>query len=77
MKASIERTDKAIIIKLPLDTKISDIQWILDYFEYINSVGKSKATQAEIDALAKEVKSGWWARNKHRFEGIEEFKDFF
>ncbi len=77
MTASIEKTDKAIVIKLPLDTKMSDLKWILNYFEYVDLVGKSKATQEQIDALAKEVKSGWWERNKQRFEGIEEFKDFF
>lgn len=76
MKASIERTDEAIVIKLPLDTKMTDLKWILNYFEYVDLVSKSKATQPEIDALAKEVKSGWWEQNKHRFEGVEEFKDF-
>ncbi|MFK7949927.1 MAG: hypothetical protein AB8G11_20220 [Saprospiraceae bacterium] len=76
MNVTVERTEKEILIKLPLTTKISDIQQIMNYFEYINLVNKSQATQEQIDKLAKEVNQGWWKKNKERFIGKEGFEDF-
>jgi len=72
---SVERTDKAIVIKLPLSTKNSDVEQILNYFEYINLAEHSEATQPQIDALAKEVNQQWWENNKHRFGDKEGFED--
>ena len=40
------------------------------YFE--QAIQNGQATQAQIDELAKEAKSGWWERNKDRFPGLEE-----
>jgi hypothetical protein len=31
---------------------------------------EARETQAEIDKLVKEAKSGWWERNKDRFPGL-------
>lgn len=75
MSVTVERTSEAIIIKLPLDTKVSDVQNILNYFEYVNLVSKSEATQEDIDELAKKAKSGWWEKNKERFKDIPGFED--
>lgn len=69
MSIKVERTPEAVTITLPPTVDYSDIQYLLDYFNFQLEVAKSKATQEEIDALAKEVKSGWWEKNKHRFEG--------
>lgn len=74
MKIKVEKTEKEILIKLPLDTKITDIQIILNYFEYVSLTGKSQATQDQIDELAKEVNKGWWEKNKNRFLGKEGFE---
>jgi hypothetical protein len=67
---TIERTSKEIIIRLPADLEINDIQRMLDYLSYKNAIHKSQATSSEIDALAKEVKKGWWEKNKDRFSGL-------
>jgi hypothetical protein len=75
MSVTVERTNEAIIIKLPLDTNVSDIQNVLNYFEYINLVSKSEATQEDIDELAKEAKLGWWEKNKKRFRDISGFEE--
>jgi hypothetical protein len=75
MNVTVERTEKEILIKLPLNTKVSDIQRILNYFEYIKIASKSKSTQEQIDNLAKEVNKGWWEKNKARFIGKEGFED--
>lgn len=63
----IERTDSEIIIRVPSDTDITGLQRILDYIKYREIVSKSKATQKQIDELARESKSSWWEKNKNRF----------
>jgi len=67
---TIERTDNEIIIRLPVDLEVSDIQRMLDYLSYKRAVSKSKAKQEQIADLAKEVKKGWWEKNKDRFPGL-------
>jgi predicted trehalose synthase len=67
---TIERTDREIIIRLPLDLGVNDIQRMLDYLTYKRAIQNSQATQEQIDELAKEAKSGWWERNKDRFPGL-------
>lgn len=74
MAISVERTKEAILVKLPLDTDFIDIQQMLNYFEYVSLVRKSKATDEEIETLAQEAKKGWWEKNKDRFKGIEGFE---
>ena len=67
---TIERTDREIIIRLPLDLGVNDIQRMLDYLAYKQAIQNSQATQEQIDELANEAKSGWWERNKDRFPGL-------
>jgi hypothetical protein len=67
---TVERTAEEIIIRLPADLEVNDIQRMLDYLSYKRAIRKSQATQVEIDDLAKEVKKGWWEKNKGRFSGM-------
>ena len=67
---TIERTENEIIIRLSPDLDVSDIQRMSDYLSYKQAIKGSKATQDDIDKLAKEVKKGWWEKNKHRFPGL-------
>lgn len=46
---------------------------IADYVAYRKTIEKSKATEEEIDALAKEVKSNYWNNIKERFRDKEGF----
>ena len=62
----IERTTDEIIIRLPSYTKLESIENLLDYLAYSEATSRSEATQETIDELAKEVKKGWWQRNKER-----------
>lgn len=75
MAVTIERNSKEITIKLPVDSSVEDIQQILKYFTYIDLVSKSEARQEQIDKLAKEVKKGWWEKNKDRFKDQPGFED--
>ena len=63
----IERTNNEIIIRVASGTDLTGLQRILDYVKFREIASKSKATQEQIDELAKESKSSWWEKNKGRF----------
>lgn len=63
----IERTTKEVIIRLPAHVGTKGLQRLVDFLTYKEATSKSKAKQSDVDALAKEVKKGWWANNRSRF----------
>ena len=63
----IERTSKEVIIRLPSYVDTDGLQRLVDYLTYKEATAKSKAKQSDVDVLAADVKSGWWAKNKSRF----------
>ena len=63
----IERTSSEVIIRLPSYVDTDWLQRLVDYLTYKEVTAKSKAKQSDVDALAKEVKAGWWAENRSRF----------
>ncbi len=63
----IERTSKEIIIRIPSYVDTEGLQRLIDYLIYKEATAKSKADQTDVDALATEVKKGWWAENRSRF----------
>ena len=75
MAVTIERTDNEFIIKLPLDVNPVDIQNVLEYFQFLDVVSRSKATPQDIEELSKDVKSGWSQEMKDRLSELDEFKD--
>jgi len=64
---TIERTSKEVIIRLPSYVNTDGLQRLVDYLTYKEATAKSKAKQADVDALANEVKKGWWTKNRSRF----------
>ena len=62
----IERTSSEIIIRLPANVDTSGLQRLIDYLTYQEATAQSTATQEAVDALANEVKAGWWANNRDR-----------
>ncbi|HRI61054.1 MAG TPA: hypothetical protein PK228_15050 [Saprospiraceae bacterium] len=64
---TIERTADAIIIKLPTNVNIEEIQRFLNYLRYKEITVGSKAAQADADELAKSANKNWWEKNKNRF----------
>ncbi len=62
----IERTKKEVIIRLPLNIDTNGLQNFVDYISYKSATSESKARQTDIDLLSKEVKIGWWTKNKSR-----------
>lgn len=63
----IERTNNEVIIRLPSYVDTKGLQRLVDYLSYKEATAKSKAKQSDIDKLAKEVKKGWWKKNRSRF----------
>lgn len=62
----IERKNNEVIIRLPATVNTEGLQDVVDFLVYKEAVSDSKATQSEVDKLAKEVKSGWWENNRSR-----------
>ncbi len=63
----VERNTNEIVLRLPADTDIFSVQRVLNYFKYKQAIKKSKATEKEVEQLAKEFKTNWWKENKNRF----------
>jgi len=62
----IERTNKEVIIRLPASVDTVELQRLVDYLTYKEATANSKATQAQVDKLSKEVKKDWWKSNRSR-----------
>ncbi|HDR51909.1 MAG TPA: hypothetical protein ENN90_09890 [Mariniphaga anaerophila] len=60
----LERTKNEILVRLPAYVDLTELQNMLDYLEYKESTAKSKATQQEVDNLAKTVNERIWTRVK-------------
>ena len=63
----IERNDKEVIIRLSNQINWEEIQLMINFFNYKETITKSKATQADIDKIASEINKTWWEENKSRF----------
>lgn len=63
----LERTKDEILIRLPGTLEFDYLEDLLNYLNVKAILAKSEATDEDIEMLAKEVKSSWWAENKSRF----------
>lgn len=63
----IERTSEEIVIRLPSYVNTEGVQRLVEFLSYKEATSRTKAKQAAVDELAKEVKNGWWATNRSRF----------
>lgn len=63
----IERTTDEIVIRIPSYVDTKGLQRLIDFLTYREATAKSKAKQADVDELAKEVKKGWWDKNRSKF----------
>ena len=62
----IERTTSEVIIRLPASVDTTGLQRLVDYLTYKEATANSKATQDQVDQLARQVKKGWWKQNRKR-----------
>jgi hypothetical protein len=63
----IERTKDEIIIRLPTYIDTKGLQNLINYLTYKEATDKSQAKQGDVDKLAKDIKKGWWSKNRRRF----------
>ncbi|MFN4253730.1 MAG: hypothetical protein ACK4Q5_01845 [Saprospiraceae bacterium] len=64
---TIERIADEIVIRVPASLDIERVQQFLNYLTYKELVAESRATQEDIDQLARDVNKSWWAKNKHKY----------
>ena len=64
---NIQRTNNEVIIRIPSYVNALGLQRLIDYLCYKESTAKSEAKQSDVDKLAKELKKGWWKKNRKRF----------
>jgi hypothetical protein len=62
----IERTNSEVIIRLPSNIDTEGLQRLVDFLSYKEVTSKSKAKQSDVDKLSKQVKKGWWSKNRIR-----------
>jgi hypothetical protein len=60
----IERVNNEIIIRLPGDINIDELQDMTDWFQYMEITRKSKAKQADVDTLVSQIKKGRWDKRR-------------
>ena len=63
----IERTKNEVIIRLPSYIDTEGLQNLINYLTYKEATDKSQAKQTDVDKLAKDIKKGWWSKNRRRF----------
>ena len=60
----LERTKDEILVRLPSDVDLSELQNMLDYLQYKELTAKSKAKQSEVDELSKTINKSMWSKIK-------------
>ena len=61
----VERTNKEVIIRLPVSIDTEDLQDLLNYARYKELTAGFKVDQKEVDKLADQVNSKWWTKNRN------------
>lgn len=61
----IERSKDEVVFRLSGNINIDDLQDMTDLFEFKEISKKSKATQKDVDKLAKTIKKGRWEKTKN------------
>lgn len=62
----IKRTGDELIIRIPASVDTVGLQRLIDFLTYQEATTSSKATQQQVDRLARAVKKGWWKHNRKR-----------
>lgn len=60
----VERTKEEILVRLPSNIDISELQDMLDYLRYKELTSYSKAKQAEVNKLAEDANYSMWKKTK-------------
>ncbi|MEZ5045277.1 MAG: hypothetical protein R2828_35610 [Saprospiraceae bacterium] len=64
---TIERINNEIVIRMPGNIDIEELQRLINLLIYKEVTVNSVASQDEVDELASAANKGWWEQNKDRF----------
>ena len=60
----LERTKDEILVRLPSNIDLTELQNMLDFLLYKELTSKTKAEQADVDDLSKTVNKSIWTKIK-------------
>lgn len=60
----LERTKNEILVRLPANVDLTELQNMLDYLEYKETTSETKAIQKEVDNLSEAVNKSIWSKIK-------------
>ena len=63
----VERSDKEIVVRIPLELNSKKLQDVLDLIRYGELTAKREAKQEQVDQMASGINKSWWAKNRDRF----------
>ena len=64
----LERTKNEILVRLPANIDLTELQNMLDNLEYKETTSGTKAKQKEVDELSKTVNKSIWSKIKSQRE---------
>ncbi|HSV88615.1 MAG TPA: hypothetical protein VLH61_08230 [Bacteroidales bacterium] len=60
----LERTKNEILVRLPANVDLTELQNMLDYLEYKETTSGTKAKQKDVDELSEAVNKSIWNKIK-------------
>jgi len=60
----LERTKDEILIRLPANIDVSELQTMLDYLQYLELTANSSATDKDVESLAESANKSMWQKVK-------------
>lgn len=60
----LERTKDEILIRLPANIDVSELQTMLDYLQYLELTADSSATDKDVESLAESANKSMWQKVK-------------
>jgi hypothetical protein len=60
----LERTTNEILVRLPANVDLSELQDMIDYLRYKELTASSVAKQSDVDELSKTVNRSIWSKVK-------------
>jgi len=60
----LERTNDEILIRLPANIDVSELQTMLDYLQYLELTANSSATETDVENLAESANKSMWQKVK-------------
>ena len=60
----LERTKDEILIRLPANIDVTELQTMLDYLQYLELTANSSATDTDVESLAESANKSMWQKVK-------------